>query len=241
MIFFAKNFCKRLMVLCMAAVALLKLHTTVTMFISIFISVLCYALPFDVYFAIGFVLLLFAHEFGHIIAAKVVGLRTSPPIFIPFLGAMVHLKRQPVNAKMTANIAIGGPAMGALSALVCIACYFWTDQKLWLTLAYIACILNLFNLIPSEPLDGGKIVVAISPHFWWLGTIMIGLLFFYTYNMLIFIIFLFSLSRVWKINRTNYTETYYQISRKKRWMVFSWYIGLIAVLGIATLYIWELL
>ncbi|WP_199884017.1 site-2 protease family protein [Anaerosinus massiliensis] len=241
MIFFAKNFCKRLMVLCMAAVALLKLHTTVTMFISIFISVLCYALPFDVYFAIGFVLLLFAHEFGHIIAAKVVGLRTSPPIFIPFLGAMVHLKRQPVNAKMTANIAIGGPAMGALSALVCIACYFWTDQKLWLTLAYIACILNLFNLIPSEPLDGGKIVVAISPHFWWLGTMMIGLLFFYTYNMLIFIIFLFSLSRVWKINRTNYTETYYQISRKKRWMVFSWYIGLIAVLGIATLYIWELL
>lgn len=241
MIFFCKRIYKQIVVLCIAAIALLKLHVTFTMFISMFISILCYALPFDLYFAIGFVLLLFAHEFGHVIASRVVGLRTSPPIFIPFLGAMIHLKRQPINAKMTANIAIGGPAMGAISALVCITFYFWTDQRLYLILAYVACILNLFNLIPSEPLDGGKIVVAISPYLYWIGTLIIGVLFFYTYNVLIFLIFIFSLLRLWNANRIDYSENYYRIGTKVRWIVFSWYIGLIVVLGISTVYIGELL
>ncbi|MDF2566064.1 MAG: peptidase family [Massilibacillus sp.] len=241
MIFFGKKIYKRIAVLCITAIALLKLHATFTMFISMLVSIVCYALPFDLSFAIGFVLLLFAHEFGHVLASRVVGLRTSPPIFIPFLGAMIHLKRQPVNAKMTANIAIGGPAMGALSALLCIACYFWTDERLFLILAYVACILNLFNLIPSEPLDGGKIIVAISPYLSWLGTLIIGVLFFYTYNIIIFIIFIFSLTRLWKLSSTDYTEYYYQIPTRVRWLVFSWYIGLIAVLGIATVYIGELL
>lgn len=241
MIFFCKRIYQHIAVLCMAAIALLKLHVTFTMFISMLVSILCYALPFDLHFAIGFVLLLFAHEVGHVLASRVVGMHASPPIFIPFLGAVIHLKKQPVNAKMTANIAIGGPAMGALSALICIACYFWTDQRLFLILAYIACILNLFNLIPCEPLDGGKIVVAISPYLCWIGTMIIGGLFFYTYNVLIFIIFVFSLVRLWHLNRIDYTERYYQISTKVRWIVFSWYIGLIAVLGIAVVYIGELL
>lgn len=221
----------------MGLIALLKLNATFTMFLSMVISVAIYALPFGLWYAMGFVILLFVHEFGHVIASRVVGVGAKPPIFIPFIGAVVSLTRRPVNAKMAANIAIGGPAMGAISALICIVFYFWTDSILMLVLAYTACILNLFNLIPSDPLDGGRIAAAISPHLWWFGSFIIGGLFFYTYNVLIFLIFLFSLRKLWQGGLDESDAMYYQLSRKQRLTVLWWYVSLVAVLGIATVYI----
>lgn len=241
MLILVRILAKRLAVVFMGAVALLKLHATFTMFLSMAISVLVYALPFGFWFAVGFVVLLFAHEFGHVLASRAVGVSASPPLFIPFLGAMIRLGKKPQNAKMEANIAIGGPAMGALSALLCIAFYFWTDSVLLLVLAYTACILNLFNLIPSDPLDGGKIAAAISPLLWWGGAAVIGALFFYTYNAMIFVIFIFSLRRLWGWRGAERDEAYDQLSAGQRFTVFWRYIGLVAVLGAATLYIGDLL
>lgn len=239
MLFFGKRIVKRLVVLLIGLLALLKLNATFTMFLSMALSVAVYALPFGLWYALGFVILLFVHELGHVIASRAVGVGVKPPIFIPFIGAVVSLKRSPVNAKMAANIAIGGPAMGAISALICIVFYFWTDSILMLVLAYTACILNLFNLIPSDPLDGGKIAMAISPHLWWVGSLIIGGLFFYTYNVLIFLIFLFSLHKLWQGGSDEGDVLYYQLSPKQRLTVLCWYIGLVAVLGSATVYIGE--
>lgn len=240
MLYIGRKFVKGLAVFGMGIVALLKLNATFTMFLSMMVSVLVYALPFGVWYAAGFVALLFAHEFGHVIASRVVGVRVSPPIFIPFIGAMIRLYRRPVNAKMEANIAIGGPAMGAISALLCIAAYFWTDSMFALVLAYTACILNLFNLIPSDPLDGGKIAAAISPHLWRVGALMIGGLFFYTHNVMIFIIFIFSLRNLWRARGERGGGAYYRLSARQRLTVLWRYVGLIAVLGTLTLYIGDL-
>jgi len=229
-------------VICVAGcIAMLKMGPIVMMALSMLISIAVYATAFGLKFALGFVLLLFAHEYGHLVASRVVGLQVSSPIFIPFIGAVIRIKELPLNAKMEANVAIGGPAMGTLSALCCLACYFWTNSMLMLVLSYTACLLNLFNLIPCDPLDGGRIAMAISPRLWWLGSIIIGMLFVYTYNFFVLIILVFSLFRLWQGNSENDNSLYYHLTVAQRLAVGWWYFGLIIVLGGTTLYIIEIL
>ncbi|MDR3590960.1 MAG: site-2 protease family protein [Negativicutes bacterium] len=222
-------------------ITMLNLGPAAAMAATMLLSLAVYAAAFGWRFALGFVLLLLVHEIGHLIAARVVGLRSSIPMFVPFVGAVISLRQAPKNAKMEANIAIGGPATGTLSALVCLLFYLWTDSVLMLVLAYTACILNLFNLIPCTPLDGGRITAAISSHLWWVGTIATGILFFYTNNFFLFIIFLFSLFRLWQGDSGEESEHYYQLSLGQRIKVALWYFGLLAILGLVTLYLMSLL
>src|ERR1700726_5229474 len=86
---------------------------------TMLISIWAYALFFGWRFAVGFVLLMFVHECGHLIVAKKFGLPVSAPVFIPFMGAFILLKDQPRNAWMEACVGIGGPILGSLGALVC--------------------------------------------------------------------------------------------------------------------------
>src|SRR5208337_4261335 len=67
-------------------------------------------------FAVGFVVLIFIHEMGHLIAARLVGLEVSLPLFIPFLGASILMRSMPRNAWMEAIVGIGGPLLGSLGA-----------------------------------------------------------------------------------------------------------------------------
>jgi len=229
-------------IICVAScIAMLKIGPILTMGLSMLLSIVVYAAAFGLKFAVGFVLLLLVHEYGHVIAAKVVGLRVSSPIFIPFIGAVIGIKDLPSNAKVEANVAIGGPAIGTLSALLCLALYFWSNNQLMLILSYTACLLNLFNLIPCDPLDGGRIAAAISPRLWWLGSIIMGLLFIYTYNVFVFIILMVSLVKVWHNNDGDAPSFYYKLTIKERLTVIWWYLGLIMVLSGTTLYIIEIL
>jgi Zn-dependent protease len=231
----------RLGVCAVGLITMLNLGPTAAMAATMLLSLAVYAVAFGWRFALGFVLLLLIHELGHLLAARVVGLRSSTPMFVPFVGAVISLRQAPMNAKMEANIAIGGPATGTLSALVCLLFYLWTDSLLMLVLAYTACILNLFNLIPCTPLDGGRITAAISPHMWWVGTVATGILFFYTSNFFILIILLYSLFRLWQGDNGEEDERYYQLSIGQRLKVALWYFGLLAILGLVTLYLMSLL
>jgi len=225
-------------ILCVAScIAMLKIGPVLLMALSMFISIAVYAVAFGLKFAIGFVLLLLVHEYGHVIAAKVVGLRVSSPIFIPFIGAVIGIKDLPLHAKAEASVAIGGPAMGTLSALLCLVVYLWSNHPLLLVLSYTACLLNLFNLIPCDPLDGGRIATAISPRLWWLGSIIMGILFIYTYNVFVFIILMVSLIRLWQNNEGDVPFSYYQLTINQRLAVVLWYLGLVMVLSGTTLYI----
>lgn len=231
----------RLGICAVGLITMLNLGPAATMAATMLISLAVYAIAFGWKYALGFVILLLAHELGHFAAARVVGLHSSIPLFVPFVGAVISLRQPPINAKMEANIAIGGPATGTLSALVCLALYLWTDSILLLVLAYTACILNLFNLIPCTPLDGGRIATAISPHMWWAGSITTGLLFFYTNNLFILVIFIFSLFRLWQGDSNDYRGHYYHLSLGQRLKVALWYFGLLSILGVATLYLASLL
>jgi len=220
--------------------ALFQVSNALSTAVSMLVSLAFYALAFGVKFGIGFILLLLVHELGHIAASRIVGLRANGPTFIPFIGAVISLNRPPINAKMTANIAIGGPAAGTLSALVCLAFYLWSSSTLMLVLSYTACLLNIFNLIPCAPLDGERIAAAISPRLWWIGSFVIGIVFLYTYNILVLLIFLFSLFELWRGEETQ-EHGYYQLTAMQRLKVALWYFGLLCVLGMTTLYTLELL
>jgi len=142
------------------------------------LSVCAYAVGNGWGFAGMFVLLLFCHELGHVWAAKRLGLPVSVPLFIPFFGALITMKRNPQAAAHEAYLAVGGPLTGSLAALATLTAGWTLGSGFLVHLAIIGFFLNLFNLIPLSPLDGGRIVAAVSPWLWLLGVaVMVPLLF----------------------------------------------------------------
>src|SRR5229473_4994494 len=117
-------------------------------------------------FGLGFVLLLFVHEAGHLIVAKKFGLKVGAPVFIPFMGAFIALKEAPRNAWVEACVGIGGPMLGSIGALICNALGEVFDAPVFIALAWFGYFLNLFNLTPVGMLDGGRIVTALSRWLW---------------------------------------------------------------------------
>ncbi|XEC93450.1 site-2 protease family protein [Paenibacillus tarimensis] len=139
--------------------------------ISMGITIGAYALLSPIWFAVGLVLLIFVHELGHVIAAKRKGLPVSAPLFIPFVGALITMKRHPKDAVTEAYIAFGGPLVGTVGALIVYAAGYWLDLPLLFALANVGFLLNLFNLLPIHPLDGGRIATAVSRWLWVAGLV----------------------------------------------------------------------
>ena len=208
---------------------------------TMILSVWLYAIMWGWWFALGFVLLIFVHECGHLIAAKRLGLRVGAPVFIPFMGALIALKEAPRNAWIEAQVGIGGPLLGTVGSVVCYGIYMATGNPMYSGLAYTGFFLNLFNLAPIGFLDGGRIVTALSPWLWLVGTVIIGLLMFVHFNFILLIIFISSLPRLFSLFRRKTADEarYYEVTSAQRWIMGGMYFGLIAflALGMMTAYV----
>jgi Zn-dependent protease len=209
------------------------LKTGITMVISIW----AYAIFWGWKFAVGFVLLIFVHECGHLIAAKWMGLKVTTPAFIPFVGALITLREAPRNAWIEAVVGIGGPLLGTIGAIGCIGIYHTTQNPLFLALAYTGFFLNLFNLMPVGFLDGGRVVTALSPWLWIVGfIILVG----YTVwrftnghlNFLLPVIIVFSLPRLFFLfrSKTDEERRYFEVTAEQRLIMGTLYFGLIVFL-----------
>lgn len=150
-------------------IKILKLQTLLSMFIYLG----TYALIFGWKFAVALVYLLLIHEMGHAYAAKRINLPVSPAVFIPFMGAVIGLKEMPKSAKDEGFVAYMGPLFGFLSFLPAIPLYLFTHEPFWALLIILGGMINLFNLIPITPLDGGRIATGISTKLWGLGIILL--------------------------------------------------------------------
>jgi Zn-dependent protease len=133
-----------------------------------------------VWFGVGFVLLILVHELGHGYAMKRCGIDSGWPIFIPFFGAMIAMKGLPQDRSHEAEIAYGGPLAGTAAALAVAAVGLVTESRLLIALAYTGFFLNLFNLTPISPLDGGRVAQAFSRKAWIAGAVLLVLFFFAT-------------------------------------------------------------
>jgi len=196
------------------------------------LSIGAYALFWGVWFAVGFVVLIFVHECGHLIAAKRLGLKVGAPVFIPFMGALIALKEAPRNAWIEAQVGIGGPLLGALGAVVCELIFLVSGNPMFRALAYAGFFLNLFNLMPVGFLDGGRIVTALSPWLWIVGFAILVLMTVTHPNFLLILILVFSVPRLISLFRrkSEAERRYFEVEPWQRWTMGAMYFGLIALL-----------
>ena len=174
---------------------LIKFNTLISMFISVGV----YALVYGWKFAVGFVYLLFMHEMGHLIAMKNKGFPVKPAIFIPFVGAVISVDpRQIPNAKVESYIAFGGPILGTIAFLPFAGLYWATNEPLWGVLMFVGAFLNFFNLAPVSPLDGGRIVVVLSPKIWFLGLLGMAVYTYFNPSIIMFLILLFGITALFE-------------------------------------------
>jgi Zn-dependent protease len=200
------------------------------------VSVAAYSLFWGWPFAVGFVLLLFLHEMGHVIALRREGIKASAPMFIPFLGAVISAKSLGENALAEARVGLAGPILGSLAAAAVAVLGALTGSSLLLALAYVGFLLNLFNLLPVVPLDGGRAMAAMAPWMWFLGFGALVAMVFIFPNPIILIIVLFGGVETWRRwqqrkSRSLEQAAYYRVTPRNRLIVATVYIGLIAALA----------
>ena len=218
-----------------AAIFKLKLFTVVG---SAFVSVAAYALIWGWQFGLGFVLLLFVHELGHVAVARWQGLPVSAPVFIPFMGALILMKEMPKNAWREAQIALGGPILGSLGAAAFWAAGEALDSAFLVALAYVGFLINLFNLIPVLPLDGGRAIGAVHPVFWILGAaVLVAAAVLWLSPAVLFIVALLGGIELWGRGKEWWRNRgveggnrYYTIAGWQRLAVGAVYVSLSAVL-----------
>jgi Zn-dependent protease len=225
----------KLLLLLLSAGKLGKILTTGgTMLVSVF----AYALVFGWRYAAGFVALLFCHEMGHFVAARRSGLPVGVPTFIPFVGAWIEMKEMPKDARTEAYVAIAGPVAGTLAALACFAAARASGSQLLLALAYAGFFLNLFNLIPLSPLDGGRITAILSPRIWLLGAPILAAVFLWRPSpvlVMIGIVAIPQLMKAWHYDpAAPENQAYYGVSNEDRLTYGAFYVGLIVFLGLMT-------
>jgi Zn-dependent protease len=202
---------------------------------TMLVSIAAYSLIWGWKFAVGFVALLFVHEMGHVIQLRREGVEASAPMFIPFLGAVIWAKSLGDNAAAEARVGLAGPVLGSLGAAALIPIADATGNDLFQALAFTGFFLNLFNLLPVVPLDGGRAMAALSPWMWFVGfAALVGLVFVFP-NPIIILIVLFGAMetwRRWKERKSPEAQEYYKVSPRDRLLVAAVYLALVALLGV---------
>ncbi|OGA65084.1 MAG: peptidase M50 [Betaproteobacteria bacterium RIFCSPLOWO2_12_FULL_67_28] len=201
---------------------------------TMLLSVFTYAFVFGWSYAVGFVALLLTHEMGHFLAARRRGLKVGLPTFIPFVGAWIELKDQPLDAETEAFVGIAGPMLGSAAAFVCYIAAQDSGSRLLMALAQAGFLLNLFNLIPLSPLDGGRIVSVISPRIWFLGVPLLVGLFFWIPSPILILIAVIAAPQLWSAfkNRALLDSEYYRATPAVRLQYAAQYLMLAGLLSI---------
>ena len=179
-----------------------------------------------------FVALLFIHELGHVVALRREGIPASAPMFIPFLGAAVFMKGMPKDAWVEAKVGLAGPVFGLVSSAAVLGLAEANDSDLLRAAAYTGFFLNLFNLLPITPLDGGRAAAALHPYVWLAGAAgMVGLFFVFPSPLLLIIALIGGLDgrRRLKAFRRGEDLAYYHVTPLRRLMVAGTF-GALAVL-----------
>jgi Zn-dependent protease len=199
------------------------------------VSIGAYSLIWGWKFAVGFVLLILVHEMGHVLQLRREGVKASAPMFIPFMGAVIWAKSLGDNALAEARVGLAGPVLGTIGTAALIPVAAATGNDLFTALAFTGFFLNLFNLLPVVPLDGGRAMAALSPWMWFVGFAALVALVFAFPNPIMLLILLFGgmeTWRRWRARKDPGQQEYYRVSPRDRALVALVYLGLIALLAL---------
>jgi Zn-dependent protease len=173
---------------------------------------------------------------GHVIALRREGIKASAPMFVPFLGALITAKSLGENALAEARVGLAGPILGSLGAALVAVIAVLTGSDMLLALAYVGFLINLFNLLPVVPLDGGRAMAAMAPWMWFIGFGALVAMVFILPNPILLIIILFGGMETWRRWQQRKTRSleqaaYYRVSPRNRLLVATVYISLVALLA----------
>lgn len=199
-----------------------KLGTLLSMVLTIGV----YAQFFGWSFAVGFVLLIFVHEMGHAIAMKRLGIPAGAPVFIPFFGAFIAMRGMPKNAWVESVVGIAGPLLGTVGAAACLVVGLATGSLFWHALAFSGFMINLFNMLPLHPMDGGRVLEVISRRVRIVGLIGGAIFFVMTWSPVVFLILLLGLFQI----RAKMLPSYYDVPVARRVSMGLAYAGLVTVM-----------
>jgi Zn-dependent protease len=213
---------------------LVKFGTFGPTLITMVIAIWFYTLFFGPAFAVGIVALILIHELGHFLVARWMGLPARLPIFIGPLGAVTNLRRAPADAGKSGIIALAGPGIGTVAALLCFMLAGIADpgyfRYLLLALAYFGCFLNLINLIPVGFLDGAKVADAIPKWMNVVGLLVVAgvvLLFGNPIGIIFLILGIFH--TIGRFRRSSQQASPDQVAASRRLGLGAAYVGILLV------------
>ena len=196
---------------------LTKLNTLLSMLVSIGFYWALYGWKFG----LGFVLSIYVHEMGHVMALARYGIPASSPMFIPFVGAFVRMKAYPASPGEDARVGLAGPLWGLGAALACMGIGVITGSGLFSALAKVGAWINVFNLIPVWQLDGSRGFRALTRQHRIYVAALAGLLWLWTAETMLIIV---TLVAVWRCFTKDAPE---QLDN----VVFFQFAGLLAALS----------
>lgn len=165
---------------------------------TMLLSLGLYTMAFGWRFGVCLVLLLLVHEGGHWLWMKAYGLDPKAPVFIPFVGAYVAMNKLPADAATHAWVAYAGPFVGGLGALALYLIGFASNTTWLMAAGSAGFLLNLFQLVPAKPLDGGFIVGAISKWFLLFGFVLLVILTICLHSFILILVTFFSGRSLWE-------------------------------------------
>ncbi|HUP66570.1 MAG TPA: site-2 protease family protein [Thermoanaerobaculia bacterium] len=201
---------------------------------SMVVSLAAYATQMGFPFAIGFILILLFHEVGHALTIRAKGLRAGAMVFIPFIGGAVTLRHQPRSAYVDAQIGLGGPIAGTIASAASLVVWHLTFEPLYLALAFGGFLLNLFNLTPVGPLDGGRIAGAITKWMWAFGAVILCVVMLRWRNPLLLPVLLLGVWQIWQSIREERRRRFYNVTLTQRATIAAFYFTLVTFLGYQT-------
>jgi Zn-dependent protease len=207
---------------------LLKFKTALSMVISIGV----YTLFWGWKFAVGFVIIMFIHEMGHVVVLRAQGIKATAPMFIPMLGAFISYKTPPRSVTQEATSALAGPAAGLIASGVVLLAADALDSQLLRAIAYTGFFLNLFNLLPALPLDGGRVAGALHPAVWFAGMAAVVAYLVWRPTPILFLVLIlggFEAFKRWRAYRSGASNIYYTVSPAIRWRIAGAYVTVAAL------------
>lgn len=207
--------------------------------ISLLILLLGFVINFR--YSVGFLLIIIIHELGHYIIAKILKVSVAFGGFIPFGAYIIH--ENPKNCKENAIIAMGGPLFGGILGLIYYIIYYFTLDYTFLVLTLTSIILNLGNLIPVSPLDGGQIVEAISPVICYIGFPFLIYLFISSNGLktkvLLIFLMLAGAYQTYIFTIKHKTDSYYKLDKHTKIKFIIVYSILVSLLAISAIYLYN--
>jgi Zn-dependent protease len=161
-------------------------------------SVAGYAWLFSIEFALMLIACLVVHEYGHVRAMQYFGIKTKGIYLIPFVGGLAVSDDKITTRWQDVVISLMGPAFGLITSVLGVVLYYATEMEIFAGVAVLSALLNLFNLLPILPLDGGHVLKSISFSMRsWVGLsvcllgVLFGLWLSYTFGLMLLVFFLF--------------------------------------------------